>query len=344
MAVYKKKNNKWYCKGYVGGQPYHRLCKGATNKQQALEMEAAFMYDLKMQQLGIIPKKLKNVYFPRLKELYIRHAINNHKKFRNQVYYLNALEKYFISTKPINDVKPEDIEKYKDYLKNERGLKNSSINRYLEILSKMFNLAIDNGELNNNPLKQVQKLKEDNHIIRFLTKEEERRLFDSIDKLAPYLRPIVVTALQTGMRRSEIFSLKWCNVDFTNRIIFLTETKSGKSREIPISDELYKVLQSLTKESEYVFVNPKTNKPYVDVKKSFNIVREHAQLKDFRFHDLRHTFATRLAMVDKEPFTLMELMGHTSLQTTMRYTHVVAGRKMEAIKKLTMYIYNTEEN
>ena len=87
--------------------------------------------------------------------------------------------------------------------------------------------------------------------------------------------------------------MKWYNIDFDTRNIHLLDTKTGDKRDIPISDELYKVLQSIHRESEYVFINSKTKAPYVDIKKSFNTVREYAGIEDFRFHDLRHTFATR---------------------------------------------------
>ena len=341
MTVERHENGKWYCRfqSGVGIRP-HRLCRGATTRKEAEAFENALKYKIEQQKNGVIPKDQKNVYFNRLIELYKKHAKTNHKKYKNQIYYLNGLEKYFNNGKPVNTIKPEDILKYIEYLRNsgKRGKrKNSSINRFLEILSKMFNLAIDNGELTDNPLRKVPKLKEDNHKIRFLTDEEENRLYAIIDLKAPYLRPIVTTALQTGMRRGEIFGMKWDNIDLNNRNIYVLDTKSGKSREIPISDKLYKILQSIPRISEYVFINPKTNQPYVDIKKSFNLVREHAEIKNFCFHDLRHTFATRMVMAGVDLFTLMEILGHTNVTTTMRYAHVIPGRKMEAINKLGNY-------
>lgn len=337
MTVSKHNNGKWYCKFTIRGVTKHLLCTGATNEKEAKEIENAFKFRLQQQMNGVIPKEQKNVYFKRLKELYTKHAQTNHKRFRNQYYYLERLGNYFDNCKPVNNIKPKDIQKYIDYLRCDRKLKNSSINRYLEILSKMFNLAIDNGELTENPLQKVPKLHEDNHIIRYLTSNEEQRLFASIDIIAPYLRPIVTTALQTGMRRGEIFGMKWNYIDFNNHIIYVLDTKSGKSREIPMSEVLYNLLQSYPKVSEYVFVNPKTHKPYTDIKKSFNKVKELAQVYNFRFHDLRHTFATRLVMAGVDFLTIMEILGHTSLQTTMRYAHVIPGRKMEAITKLAKY-------
>ena len=96
------------------------------------------------------------------------------------------------------------------------------------------------------------------------------------------------------MRRGEILNLKWSNLDFQYGFIELLDTKSGKARKIPISSTLNNVLSSIDKLSEYVFINPETNKPYTDIKKSFHKVLDKANIKNFRFHDLRHTVATRL--------------------------------------------------
>ena len=96
------------------------------------------------------------------------------------------------------------------------------------------------------------------------------------------------------MRRGEILTLKWSNIDFEFGFIELLQTKSGKARKIPISDKLRKVLESIDRVSEYVFINPDTGLPYVDIKKSFNKAVATAGIKNFRFHDLRHTVATLL--------------------------------------------------
>ena len=278
MTVKKHDNGKWYCKFAVRGVRKHLLCAGATCEKEAKEMENAFKYKLQQQLNGVIPKEMKNVYFKRIKVLYTNHAKNNHKKFKNQIYYLNSLEKYFDNGKPVNNIKPKDIENFKSYLKNEKKLKNSSINRYLEILSKMFNLAIDNGELIENPVSKAGMLKEDNISIRFLTAEEEKRLFHSIDRIAPYLSPIVTMALQTGMRRGEILNLKWHNIK--DGYIELLETKSNRKRYIPISCILKDVLDSIPKNSEYVFLNSKTGKPYTDFKKSWHKILDDAKIYD----------------------------------------------------------------
>ena len=188
---------------------------------------------------------------------------------------------------------------------------------------------------------------------RYLTLEEEKRLFTEIEReyvvldrdtrknkvVKPYLylKPIVITALQTGMRKSEILNLQWQNIDFKQGFIELLKTKSGKSRKIPISKLLKKTLKQINVTSNYVFVNPKTNEPYIDLKKSFHSVLDKAKITNFRFHDLRHTVATRLVEKGIDLTVVQEILGHSKLTTTQRYAHPVPQRKLDAIEVLNSY-------
>ena len=198
----------------------------------------------------------------------------------------------------------------------------------------MFNLGIDNGLISQNPVSKVKKLLEDNHKVRFLTKDEEDRLYKALPE---FLKPIVTTALQTGMRKGEILNLKWSNIDFEYGFIELLKTKSGKARKIPISDKLKQVLNKQDKNNQYVFMNPETGLPYVDIKKSFNKAMEKAGIKNFRFHDLRHTVATRLVEKGIDLLVVMDILGHSKIETTMRYSHPIPQRKSDAISVLNSY-------
>ena len=115
--------------------------------------------------------------------------------------------------------------------------------------------------------------------------------------------------------------------------------KSGKARKIPISEKLMEIFNNLYKntKSEYVFVNPETGLPYVDIKKSFNKAREAAGIKNFRFHDLRHTVATRLVEKGIDLLVVMDILGHSKIETTMRYAHPIPKRKSDAISVLNSY-------
>ena len=129
------------------------------------------------------------------------------------------------------------------------------------------------------------------------------------------------------------------SIDFGNRYIELLQTKSGKARKIPISDklmiELYKLKEQ--KLSEYVFTNPYTRTKYVSIHKGFGEVLKKANIKNFRFHDLRHTAATRMTEMGIDLAVVQEILGHSDVKTTMRYAHPVPERKLKAIEVLNSY-------
>ena len=176
-----------------------------------------------------------------------------------------------------------------------------------------------------------------NHKIRYLTKSEEEKLFNAIDELYPHIKPIIICALQTGMRKSEIFNLQWANINYDYNYIELLETKSGKARKIPISDKLNKVFSKQSKNYNYVFTNLDTGLPYKDIHKSFNAVLKKANIKNFRFHDLRHTVATRLVEQGVPLPVVQEILGHSKIETTMRYAHAIPEQKINAINLLSNY-------
>lgn len=314
------------------------MCTGATTLKEAEKMENAFKYKLQQIQNGVIPKEERNLPLYKLKQIYLAYSETNNRNFKNNIYYINIIMDYFGENTPAQKLLPQKIESFKEWLKIERKLKNSSINRYLEILSKMFNLGIDNGLISQNPASKVKKLLEDNHKVRFLTKDEEDRLYKALPE---FLKPIVTTALQTGMRKGEILNLKWSNIDFEYGFIELLKTKSGKARKIPISDKLKQVLNKQDKNNQYVFMNPETGLPYVDIKKSFNKAMEKAGIKNFRFHDLRHTVATRLVEKGIDLLVVMDILGHSKIETTMRYLHPIPKRKSDAISVLNSYCKGT---
>ena len=352
MATYKQKN-KWYYQFMLNGERKHGLCAGASDKKEAEQFENAIKFRLAQQQYGVLPREEKNVPLKQLINCYKRYAKNNKSSYEKDLSFLKIITLFFGENAVSQHINPQRIEDFKEYLLNERKVKNSTVNKYMSVLSKMFNLGIDNELISKNPLQKIQKLREDNHKIRYLTLEEEKRLFAEIEReyvvldrdtrknkvVKPYLylKPIIITALQTGMRKSEILNLQWQNIDFKQGFIELLKTKSGKSRKIPISKLLKKTLKKISITSSYVFVNPKTNEPYTDLKKSFHTILDKAKITNFRFHDLRHTVATRLVEKGIDLTVVQEILGHSKLTTTQRYAHPVPQRKLDAIEVLNSY-------
>ena len=139
MAIYKK-NDKWYYNFMLNGERKHGLCAGASDKKEAESTERAYKYKLEQQQNGVIPREEKNVPFYKIKSIYESYSKNNKKSYKNDIYTLKIITEYFGGNAIVQKITPKKIEDFKEYLKTERKSKNSTINRYLEILSKMFNL------------------------------------------------------------------------------------------------------------------------------------------------------------------------------------------------------------
>jgi integrase len=344
MAVFKKYGNKWYFRFKIRGKEYYKSIPEATDQKSALQYEAIIKGELMKGNLGIIENSKKAT----LKEgvaLYLEYSRNNKKSYKNDNGYTNSFLKFFKPNCILDDITPSLIEDYKKFLAK-GNITKTTINRYLQALSKLLNVCVDNNLLLINPMRKVKLLKTDNHAIRFLTKEEEKILMSFLPKFyfseiktVSKLKLIVKFALKTGARKEEILSLKWENIDFKNNIIELLHTKSGKKRKIPLAKTLKKVLLRLKdlENSEYVFINPVTQKRYVDIKKAFNNAVKNSEIKKLRFHDLRHTFATRLIEKGVDIVVVKELLGHADIKTTMMYVHSDATRKMKAIEIIDMY-------
>lgn len=203
------------------------------------------------------------------------------------------------------------------------GLKPATIRRYLSTLSSLLTFSERSGWLLHNPISRFDKraLPESAPRTRFLSRDEYRRLLKHSN---PSLRPIVEIAIETGMRRGEILSLKLDQVDLERREIRLIVTKTKRPRVIPLSDRVVAVLAAIASERShgYVFINPTTNKPYKSVKKAFSSACRRAGVENFRFHDLRHTFASWSVQGGADLYRLSRILGHANLQMTTRYAHL----------------------
>ncbi|MCD7878947.1 MAG: site-specific integrase [Candidatus Gastranaerophilales bacterium] len=137
------------------------------------------------------------------------------------------------------------------------------------------------------------------------------------------------------MRKGEILALKWKNID--NKYIHILESKSGNSRKIPNSGQLKELLYNIPKDNEYVFYNHQSKTKYTDIKRQFNTAIKNANIDNFRFHDLRHTAATRMVNNGIDLVVVKEILGHADIKTTMRYAHSLEETKIKAINILNSY-------
>lgn len=353
MSV-RKKGNKWYCRFMLDGVQYpERSCKGATNQKEAEKYEACLKADIMRGDLRLLEAKQK-ITFSKLVEVFLDYSKTNKATSNIDAYFCNRFIKFFGKNKVINDIKPADIENYKAWradsyvelkrknkdkewviIKTDEKIKPSTINRELNSLSKMFNIAVDNGFIEKSPCKKLKKIKVENTKMRFLSKKEEAELFKKLK--GHWLEPIVFTALKTGMRKEEILKLKWENIDFKKGYINVLVTKNDRPRPVPISPKLQSTLKAIKKETEFVFINPNTKKPYTSITKTYNEILDSAGIKDFTFHDLRHTAASRMVEGGFDLITVSEIFGWVNLQMVKRYAHTDFERKQKAVSYLDKF-------
>ncbi len=220
----------------------------------------------------------------------------------------------------------------------QEGRAPATMNRYLATLRHAFNLAVTDWEwAQKNPLEKVM-LTEPRGRDRHLDDDEIKRLLDASKASShPYMYLMVLIALTTGARRGEIEAMRWQNVDFKNQSVLLPKTKNDSSRVLGLLPEVIDQLNGLRKvrriDSDEVFVRP--NQPgrrtYPSFQNAFNQVRDEAGLEDFRFHDLRHTFASRMAMNGKSLREIAEALGHKTLSMVQRYSHLTTAHVQSAM-------------
>jgi len=329
MTIYKK-NGKYYSRFKIHGEQKHFLCHGATTKAQAQAIEDAEKFKLRQQQAGLLKVEC-NITVHRSLDRFLKYSQKNKKSYQTDKCRVKILKTIIPLTLLIEKVKPENVEEWKNKL-SEKGLSTTTINKYLALLSKTFTLEVINKNIEYNPCSMVKYYKKTNNKIRYLTKDEEARLFKVLPE---YMVNIVTTALYTGLRKDNILNLKWEQVDFKLMNIEVLENKGNKHIIIPIVKPLLNVLTKIYNPNNiFVFVNPETNNRYYEIDRCWRACLKKAKIKNFRFHDLRHTVGTRLAEKGVPINVIKEILGHSDIRTTMQYIHLVEGAKKEALEKL----------
>jgi excisionase family DNA binding protein len=246
----------------------------------------------------------------------------------------------FFRGKRLSEIVPEQVARY--IAERKAKVSVASINRELSCLKCVLNRAVEWGRLESNPIVRMKKFKEPEPKDRILSGEEIRRLLAAC---APHLRPIVLTALCTGLRRSEILTLPWRQVDLGKKTVRVERTKSGKDRIVFINSLLLRELQSLrtaSGQAEYVFLGP-NRKAMKDVKTAFKAACRRAGIRSLRFHDLRHNAASKMVEAGIDLVTVSKILGHASIQTTMRYAHPTPENMRRAVETLAQNVVSAQD-
>jgi integrase len=260
--------------------------------------------------------------FTELMDRYEQEHVLRKLRHRGVKGYMNNLRAFF-GDRTLADITPKLIVAYKNK-RYEDGKAPATINRELANLKKAFNLALREWEwCHQNPVTRVSMEKENNKRDRWLSEDEESRLLTAC---APWLHDLVTFALHTGMRMGEILELTWRGVDFTRRTVTVLRSKNGERRTIPVNETVLRVLKEKTKvrslASDLVFCSKAfTPMESGHLRRSFRLALSKAKIEEFHFHDLRHTFATRLVQAGIDLYKVQQLLGHKSPIMTQRYAH-----------------------
>ncbi|GAB3380349.1 tyrosine-type recombinase/integrase [Azotobacter armeniacus] len=301
---------------------------------------------------------LEDTYLPWSKAHHKSHDKNKH-----------ALEHSFepLLDYRLNEIGQRDLESLRvNWLAN--GLADSSANRKMASLRGVFSRAVEWGFLDAHPMVKLKQLKTDTKSrVRYLSLDEEKRLREALNsrqeearierdsanqwradrkkELLPdlravafvdHLKPLVLLSINTGMRQGEVFNLAWADVDLKNKVLTIEGdgAKSGQTRHIPINREALEALSSWKSQSgDSRLVFPGKNGSRLDnVRKSWDGLLKMAKITSFRWHDLRHTFASKLVMAGVPLNTVRELLGHTDIKMTLRYAHLAPDSKAAAVE------------
>jgi integrase len=348
--VVRRRGNIWYYDFMVRGKRYREAIPDARTKQEAKDIEAEARRLVRQgKYVPLLAPRLETF----IEEVYLPWAKTNKRSFRNDAWRCAVLNEYFGHLR-LNEITVWLVEKFKsERLKGETRLGKTrtpaSVNRELDLLSRILSMACDQDLLTNNCLRKVKRLREDNARERVLSVSEEARLMAVLERTRSPLRAMVIVALHTGMRRGEIHRLTWADVDFDRGIILVRKTKTGRDRIVPMHNLVERLMKELSQAAQLrekaIQINNRSFSIEVEIcdnrifeidwiEKLWRKTCKRAGITNLRFHDLRHTFATRLAAKGVDAFAIARLLGHATVNMTALYVNSTSEHLQAAINKL----------
>lgn len=328
MSLWKRGRVYWTYV-YVDGVR-HSKSTGTAIRRQAEQIEQRFKEELNLRRQGIV-QLCPDLIFGDLTARFLAEGISR----PYHIDRLKVLLPYFAET-PIGRINKTMAREYRRYRREQKAVTETTINRDMEVLRHLLYWAVDEGLLATNPLSRVPLAKERRKPRPVMTLEEEEQLLEAA---APHLRPIIIAALDTGMRRGEILNQRWEHVDLARELLSVTKSKTagGEAREIPLTRRLFDHLNANCENSGLAFTF--SGRPITRIKTAWKNAILRAKVRYCRFHDLRHTFNTRLMEAGVMQEIRKALMGHSSGRDVhSMYTHVEMPVKREAIRKLEVWV------
>jgi integrase len=327
-----KRGSVYWSYFYIDGIR-HQASTGTSNHRQAETIEAKFKEEANAKRFQVVEADPR-ITFGELAARFIASGIAH----KHHVYHLKFLLPFFAETRVLRLTKPmaEEFRRARMTGRIGRPLKDATVNRDLSVLRHILYWAVDEQLILANPLARMKMARERRTRRAILSLAEEQLLLEAA---SPHLKLMVTAALDTGMRRGEITNQRWEDIDFPRKLLSVTRSKTpeGEAREIPLSDRLYRLL-SANRKSEGIVIAYQ-GEPVRIIKRAWGGALKRAGVRHVRFHDLRHTFNTRLMEAGVLQEVRMALMGHsTGKSVHATYTHIELPVKREAIRKLETWV------
>lgn len=330
MAVYKRGKTWWIDYYYQGGRVRERVGPNKQTAEDALDARKGEIAQGRFNLQTVRPSPLLEDFAAE----YLEWARLHHRTAqRTETSCLRLLRTHFWG-KRLRDLTPWLIQKYQ--AQRAKEVKPATVNRDLQVLSSLLSKAVAWGKLSEHPMRggKVRQLPQHNLVERILTEEEETLLLKAA---SPELEDFIALALDTGMRLGELTALTPADVDLARAELRLRHTKNGKERRLPLTARAVGILTDrgggLNPAAPY-FPPGQTGRPY-RLDSAFRHARARAKIAGLRFHDLRHTFASKLVTGGVDLVTVQHLLGHGDLRMTSRYAHPTGASIRQAVAVLT---------
>lgn len=333
MAIYQRGDN-WYIDFSFKGQRVRESI--GPSRKDAEKVIAKRKTEIVENRYLDIRKEPDPVKFHDFAKEYRTWAMVNKKPSTcsRELYTMRMFDREF-EGKYLHEITTWQIEKWKS--ERRKTCEAASVNRDLCLLKHMFTMALKWGKVKENPVKDVKRFKGETKRVRYLMPGEIQKLLSNCDDLLRgYLKPIVTVAVHTGMRKGEIQSLTWPQVNFEQGIITLYDTKNHERRDIPMNETVKTTLKGIERKGDLIFPSRTgTRIEDAQIHIAFHEALTKSEITDFRFHDLRHTFASNLVMQEGvELNDVRELLGHKRMEMTLRYAHLSPRHKTRVINIL----------
>jgi len=316
MASIRARSNKWQARIIRKGHP--TIAKTFLTRQDAEKWARSL--EIEIDRGTYINKSYaEKTQFKEILQKYLNDVVPQMRSAETQAIRVRKLMKHPIAEVNMAQLSPKHMADYRD--ERLKVNKPNTVIRELAILSSVINHARREWGLNIiNPLTLIKKPSATKGRDRVINNEELNRLFIQLEKISPWYKPLCEFALETAMRRGELMSLLWVNINLDKSVAFLPLTKNGDSRYVPLSSKAIRILKSLPKDIEgRVFP---LNKGTVSI--LFLRAARRAQVEDFHFHDLRHMALTYLSSKFQNLLELASISGHKELKMLQRYVHIKA--------------------